>query len=173
MFDLDPGMSDRQINPQTPLAAVDELEQAFQRQLEPFLKRVKQMTLEIVDEVGDKHGRPFLVQVRETLVETVGTMLKTEVAARLDKLRPAVLEGGEALRKTSDSMLADLKQFITTTVANVFQEQVPNYSSKAGRRMIDYFLAATLLCLAAVLLCVGAIRALEHFGMHSYLAYLI
>jgi hypothetical protein len=160
-------------SPPSQLAALDNLEQAFQRQLEPFLLRVKQMTLEIVDEVGEKHGKPFLVQMRDTLVETVGAMLKTEVAARLDKLRPAVLEGGDALRKTGDTLLADLKQFITTTVTNVFQDQIPNYSSRAGRRMIDYFLAGTLLCLAAVLLCLGVIQGLEHFGVASFLSYLI
>jgi hypothetical protein len=165
-------MSGEELNP-APLTVVDDLEQAFQRQMEPFLERVKQMTLEIVDEVSQKHGTSFLVQVRQTLVETVGVMLKTEVAARLDKLRPAVLEGSDALRKTGDHLLADWKQFITKTVTDVFQEHVPKYSSRAGRRMIDYFLAGTLLCLAAVFLCVGAIKALEHFELPAYLAYLI
>jgi len=165
-------MSGNELNP-TPLAVVDDLEQAFQRQMEPFLERVKQMTLEIVDEVSHKHGSPFLVQVRQTLVETVGVMLKTEVAARLDKLRPAVIEGSDHLRETGNNMLADLKQFITNTVANVFQKQVPEYSSWAGRRMIDYFLAGTLLCLSAVFLCVGAIKTLEHFELPTYLAFLI
>jgi hypothetical protein len=156
-----------------PLTVANDLERAFQRQMEPFLERVKQMTLEIVDEVSEKHGSSFLVQVRQTLVETVGGLLKTEVAARLDKLRPAVLEGSDALRKTGDHLLADWKEFITKTVTDVFQEHVPKYSSRAGRRMIDYFLAGTLLCLSAVLLCVGAIRAMEHFGVPGYLAFLI
>ncbi len=166
-------MSDDEMNPSTQMAALNDLEQAFQRQMEPFLKRVKQMTLEIVDEVGRKHGNPFLMQMRETLVETVGGMLKTEVAARLDKLRPAVLEGNDAVRKTADNMLNDLKQFITKTVVDVFQVHVPAYSSRAGRRMIDYFLAGTLLCLAAVLLFVGGILALEDAGLPRYLAFLI
>jgi len=80
-------------NQHSQLPALDDLEQAFQRQMEPFLQRVKQMTLEIVDEVGQKHGNPLFVQVRGILLETVGGILKTEVAAQLDKLRPAIADG--------------------------------------------------------------------------------
>jgi hypothetical protein len=160
-------------NQHSQLPALDDLEQAFQRQMEPFLQRVKQMTLEIVDEVGQKHGNPLFVQVRGILLETVGGILKTEVAARLDKLRPAIADGSDTIRKSADNLLADMKQFITKTVVDVFQVHVPNYSSRAGRRMIDYFLAGTLLCLAAVLLFVGGILGLKHFGVDDYLAYLI
>ena len=160
-------------NQHSQLPALDDLEQAFQRQMEPFLQRVKQVTLEIVDEVGQKHGNPLFVQVRGILLETVGGILKTEVAARLDKLRPAIADGSDTIRKSADNLLADMKQFITKTVVDVFQVHVPNYSSRAGRRMIDYFLAGTLLCLAAVLLFVGGILGLKHFGVDDYLAYLI
>ena len=160
-------------NQHSQLPALDDLEQAFQRQMEPFLQRVKQMTLEIVDEVGQKHGNPLFVQVRGILLETVGGILKTEVAAQLDKLRPAIADGSDTIRKSADNLLADMKQFITKTVVDVFQVHVPNYSSRAGRRMIDYFLAGTLLCLAAVLLFVGGILGLKHFGVDDYLAYLI
>ena len=160
-------------NQHSQLPALDDLEQAFQRQMEPFLQRVKQMTLEIVDEVGQKHGNPLFVQVRGILLETVGGILKTEVAARLDKLRPAIVEGSDAVRNSADNLLKDMKEFITKTVVDVFQVHVPNYSSRAGRRMIDYFLAGTLLCLAAVLLFVGGILGLKHFGVDDYLAYLI
>jgi hypothetical protein len=166
-------MSLDETNQRSQLAALDYLEQAFQRQMEPFLERVKQMTLEIVDEVGQKHGNSLFVQVRGILLETVGGMLKTEVAARLDKLRPAIVEGSDAVRNSADHLLKDMKQFITKTVVDVFQIHVPNYSSRAGRRMIDYFLAGTLLCLAAVLLFVGGILGLKHFDMPDYLAYLI
>jgi len=160
-------------NQHSQLTGVDDLEQAFQRQMEPFLQRVKQMTLEIVDEVGQKHGNPLFVQVRGILLETVGGILKTEVAARLDKLRPAIVEGSDAVRNSADNLLKDMKQFITKTVVDVFQVHVPNYSSRAGRRMIDYFLAGTLLCLAAVFLFVGGVLGMRHFGMPEYLAYLI
>lgn len=171
LFRMDPAMMEEP-NP-APLAAVNDLEQAFQRQMDPFLERVKQMTLEIVDEVGQKHGSPLVVQVREILVETVGGMLKTEVAARLDRLRPAFLEGSDAIRTTADHFLADMKLFITKTVVDVFQVHVPEYSSRAGRRVIDYFLAGTLLCLAAVLLIMGSILGLEDAGLPKYLAFLI
>jgi hypothetical protein len=164
-------MNDANQHSQVP--ALDDLEQAFQRQMEPFLQRVKQVTLEIVDEVGQKHGNPLFVQVRGILLETVGGILKTEVAARLDKLRPAIVEGSDAVRNSADNLLKDMKEFITKTVVDVFQVHVPNYSSRAGRRMIDYFLAGTLLCLAAVLLFVGGILGLKHFGVDDYLAYLI
>jgi len=156
-----------------PLAAVNDLEQAFQRQMEPFLERVKQMTLEIVDEVGQKHGNPLFVQIREILVETVGGLLKTEVAARLDRLRPTVLEGSDSLRKIAHDFVEDMKQFITKTVIDVFQVYVPEYSSRAGRRVIDYFLAGTLLCLAAVLLVMGCILGLEEAGLPKYVDFLI
>jgi hypothetical protein len=156
-----------------PVATIGEIEQAWQRQMEPLLLQVKQVALEVIDDVGRKHGNPLLGQVRQTLVETVGVLLKAELPALLEQLKPAVREGGEAVRHNADSLIADLKQFITTTVVEVFRVHVPEYSRWVGRRMIDYIVATTLFCLAAVLGCVGLILGLERAGLPAYATYLI
>jgi hypothetical protein len=155
------------------ILALNDLDQALNRQMEPFLQRMKQITLEVIDEVAQKHGSPLVAQLRQTLVETVGVIVRAQVPAILDQLRPSVREGGDTFRKNADSMAADLKQFISKTVVEVFREHVPTYSRWAGQRIIDYFLAGTLFCLAAVLLCVGTILGLEKAGLPAYLTYLV
>ena len=139
----------------------------------PFLQQVKQMALEVIEEIGQKHGTPALAQLRQTLVETVGAVLKREEGSLLAQLKPAMVEGGDAVRQKTDSLLGDLKQFITTTVVEVFRVHVPEYSRWAGQRVLDHILAATLFCLAAVLVCVGGILGLERAGLPQYAVYLI
>lgn len=157
----------------SPQAGLDDIERALQHQMGPFLKQVKQMTLEAIDEISQKHGSPLLAQLRQTLIETVGVMLKMEVTALLEQMKPAVREGGDAVRKNAAGLTEDLKQFITKTVVEVFQLHVPEYSRRAGQRAIDYFLSGTLFCLAAVLLCLGSILGLEEAGLAPFAAYLI
>jgi hypothetical protein len=159
--------------PQRPLATVEDLEQAVQRQAEPLLQRVKQMTLEVIDEVARKHGNPLAAELRKVLLETVGSVLRTEAAALVDRLRPALLDGGTAMRQNADTLLKDLDQVLRSTVGEVFQDHVPAYSRWAGQRVIDYFLAGTLFCLAAVLLCVGGILGLQQAGLPSFVTYLV
>src|SRR5439155_24905914 len=76
----------------------------------PFLQQVKQMALEVIEEIGQKHGTPALAQLRQTLVETVGAVLKREEGSLLAQLKPAMVEGGDAVRQKTDSLLGDLKQ---------------------------------------------------------------
>jgi hypothetical protein len=159
-------------SPQSPTALVAEIEQALQGQLEPFMQRLKQITLEVIDEVGDQHVQPFVVQLRQTLLDTVAAVLKTEIPALLKQLKPAIAENSEAVRQNADGLLGDVKQFVTKTAVEVFREQIPEYSRRTGQRVLDYFLAGTLFCLAAVLLCLGGILGLEAAGVPAYAAYL-
>jgi hypothetical protein len=154
-------------------ATVPEVEQAIQRQLGPFLQQVKQMTLEVIDEVGRKHANPLLAQLRQTLAETIAALLKAEVPALLNQLKPAVLEGSDAFQQKTDKRVKELKEFITRTVSDVFRVHVPEYSSRAGHRMMVYLLAGTLFCLGAVVGCVGMILGLERAGLPGYATYLV
>jgi hypothetical protein len=155
-------------NPPSQLATLPDVEQALQRQTGPFLQQVKQMTLEVIDEVGRKHGSPLLAELRQTLVEAVTTLLKAEVPALLAHLKPTMREGGDAVQQKLDSVLLDLKTFITKTVVDVFRLHVPEYSRWAGQRVIAYLMAGTLFCLAAVLGFVGLILGLERAGLPPY-----
>ncbi|MBM4073881.1 MAG: hypothetical protein FJ271_33925 [Planctomycetes bacterium] len=146
--------------------------QALQQQMEPFLQRVKQVTLEVIDEVGKQHGNAMLTQLRQIVMETVGVILKAEATTLIDRLRPAMIEGSDAVRHNTEGLLADLKGFITRTVAETFREHVPEYSRWAGQRIIDYVLAGTLFGLASILLCLGGIFGLQQLGVQPYATYL-
>jgi hypothetical protein len=159
--------------PEPPPPSAASFELAVQRQIEPLLQRLKDVTLEVVDEVGRKHGNPLLAQVRQTLIESGAAVFKTEMAALLERLRPAVREGGAAIRKNADGLLGDLKAFMTQTVTDVFQVQVPEYSSWFGLRVIDYLLAGTLFSLGAVFAGVGLVLGLGELGVPNAVAYLI
>jgi hypothetical protein len=154
-------------------AAVQDIEQAFQRQMEPLLQRLKLVTLDVIDEVGRKHGGPLLAQVRQAAAETTAVLLRAELAALVERVTPAVREGSAAVRRDADQLLGELKHFINQTVVEAFQVHVPEYSRWAGQRVLDYFLAGTLFCLAAVLLCVGGILALQWAGLPPFAAYLL
>jgi len=156
-----------------PLSEVPELEQALSRQMGPFLEQVKQMTLEVIDEVGRRHGTPLLAQVRQTLVETIAAVVKAEVPALVQQLQPSLREGGDALRKNADNLVLELKQAVTRTVIEVFQVHLPEYSRRAGQRVLAYLLAGTLFCVGAVLGSVGIILTLERAGLPGYATYLI
>jgi hypothetical protein len=155
------------------LLSLDDLEEAWQRQVGPFLQNVKQMTLQVIEDVGSKHGGPALAHFRQTLTDTLGAALKSQEAALWAQLKPALHEGGDALRQKTDLLLDNLKQFIATTVVEVFRIHVPEYSRWAGQRVLDYFLAGTLFCLAVVLICVGGILGLEAAGLPRYATYLL
>jgi hypothetical protein len=169
-------MTDSQAaEPKPPATApdVEAIERAVQRQIEPLLQRLKQVTLEVIDEVGRKHGNPLLAEVRQSLVEAGAAVFKTEMTALVERLRPTVRESGESIRRNADGLLGDLKAFIAQTVADVFQVQVPEYSTWFGLRVIDYLLAGTLFSLCAVFAGVGLVLGLGELGVPSFAAYLI
>src|SRR5262249_39673046 len=139
-------------------AALTDLDRAIERYLDPVLQRVKQITLEVIEEVGRKHGVAIVTEVRQAVGKTVSTLFQTEIPLLVEKLKPVVVAGAETVRK---ELLQDVRQLVVTTVAEVFQQKVPEYSRKIGLRLIDYLMAGTLFVLSAVLLSVGVILGLE------------
>lgn len=160
------------MNKNDPDDSPETISQALRQEMEPFLQRLKQVTLEVIDEVGKRHGDTLLTQLRQIAVDTVGVMLKAEASTLLDRLKPAVIEGSNAVRQNTEGLLGDMKQFITRTVAETFHQHVPEYSRWAGQRIIDYVLAGTLFGLAAILLCLGGIFGLQQLGMPPFATYL-
>jgi hypothetical protein len=150
-------------------SAVAEFERAFQRNIEPFLQKAKQITLDVIEEAGRKHGAHLVTQMQTTLKETVNELVKVHIERMVEQLRP----GGEAARAKAESLLDDLKTFVRQTVGDVFKNHVPDYSRWAGQRIIDYVLAGILFAIAAVLVSVGGILGLEQAGMPRYATYLI
>src|SRR5262245_15279779 len=150
-------------------AALTDLDRAIERHLDPVLQRVKHLTLEVIEEIGRKHGAPMLGEVRRAVVETVGTVIKTEIPLLVEKLKPAIAAGAEIVRK---ELVQDVSQLIANTAADVFQKKVPEYSRSIGLRLIDYLMAGTLFVLSAVLLSIGLILGLEWFGVPKYATYL-
>src|SRR5262249_33016430 len=121
-------MPDDHVMPEAPPAAesarlvsLDELEQLWQRQVGPFLANLKQTALQLIDDLSNRKDGPILARLRQTVTETLETALWAQ-------LKPALNEGGDALRQKADSMLAGIRQMIALTVIEVFRVHVPEYS---------------------------------------------
>lgn len=155
------------------LLSLSELEQIWQRQVGVFLQDMKQTTLKLVEDVSAKYGESALARVRQTLTDTMAAVFKSQEAALWAQLKPALSEGTEAMRQKADAMMANLKQVIAVTVGEVFRVHVPEYSRWAGQRVLDYFLAGTLFCLAVVLVGVGTVHGLLHVGLPPFVTYLV
>jgi hypothetical protein len=145
---------------------VADVDQIIQRHLEPLLKRIKQSTLEVIEELGQKHGNRMLGELKQTVIDTV----KSQV---VDQLRPLVTQGGDTAKQKADSLLLDFQQFIKGTVAEVFQKHVPQYSAVLGQRVLDYVVAGILLGMGAVMGCVGALLSLDRIGVPTYMSFLV
>ncbi|MFO0965384.1 MAG: hypothetical protein U0793_07335 [Gemmataceae bacterium] len=154
------------------LVSLNELEQLWERQVGPFLASLKATTVQLIDEISARTGMPLLVQVRQAVTEALGAAMKAHESALWTQLKPALSEGGDALRQKADSLLANIKQVITVTVVELFRVHVPEYSRWAGQRIMDHVLAGALFCVGVVLAAVGCVLGLEAAGFPRYATYL-
>jgi hypothetical protein len=87
----------------------------------------------------------------------------------VEQLRP----GGDAARRLAEGWIQELREFVNTTVRDLFEKRLPEYSRWAGQRVIDYVLVGILFAMAAVLVCVGGVLGLREAGVPPYMTYLV
>ncbi len=150
-----------------------EFDLIIQRHVESLLQSTKQMIMEVVEEVGRKHGNSLVGEMEKVVRDTAGPLVKTQIDEVVDQLRPIVSASTDMARQQLDNLLKDLEQFLARTVDKVFELHVPEYTRWVGQRSLDYFLGGVLLALAAVLTCVGGLLGLERAGLPSFGAYLV
>src|SRR5438874_3422427 len=142
-------------------AAVAEFERALQRNVEPFLEKAKQAVLDAVEAAVRKHGAGIVTELRQTLKAAVDELVRSHIEKLVEQLRP----GGDAARRLAEGWLKELREFADTTVRDLFEKRLPEYSRWAGQRVIDYVLVGVLFAMAAVLVCVGGVLGLREAGV--------
>jgi hypothetical protein len=151
----------------------DAVEELSARQLGPLLERLKQAVLAAVEEAGRKHAGPLLTRLKETLGEAAGDLVRRQLDLLLAGARRGMPDGADHVREYADLLVGKVRDAVAEPIAQVMRVHVPGYVRRAGGRLIDYALAATLLCVAAVFLLVGAVQGLQQAGLPTYLTYLL
>lgn len=154
-------------------AWVGELERALQRNVEPLLDRLKQAVwqaaLGAIDETVRRYGVGLGDEVRQTLRTAVDEVVRAQVGRLVAELAPS----GDTAKRLADGLHQELRDFANTTLRDLFETRLPEYSRWAGRSIIDYALAGLLFAIAAVLLFAGGVLALNAAGVPPYATYLI
>jgi hypothetical protein len=140
-------------------------EELRQRQLESMLQRLKETALAALEEARQKHVGSLLAQVQAVLSEVLGW----QVDQIADRVRQELREGSAAFRESADQLVGKMRESVAEPVVRALREQIPEYARRAGGRVLDFALAGTLFCLAAVLLPVGAVQGLQEAGLPAYL----
>jgi hypothetical protein len=159
----------------TQQAVLGGVEEIVQRQMTPFLERAGQSVRDTVDYVLRQHADSLLGRLKGVSLDAAEEMLKKLIEPFLERTRHLVLDGLENasfVQRYADRLAASLKGFLVETVAEVFQVHVPEYSRRFGRRVVDYVVAGTLYCLAAIFLTVGGILGLQQAGWPPYATFL-
>ncbi|HVL12796.1 MAG TPA: hypothetical protein VM529_09530 [Gemmata sp.] len=150
-------------------AAVAEFERTIQENAAPLLEKAKQALLNAIDEAVRKHGVALVAELRGTLKAAVDGIVAAQIEKMVEQLRP----NGDAARRLAEGWFLELRGFADTTVRDLFETRVPEYSRWAGQRVLDFALVGVLFVIAAVLLFAGGILGLREAGVPPYAALLI
>jgi hypothetical protein len=142
------------------------VEELRQRQLESVLQRLKDTALAVLEEAQQKHVGPLLAQMQEVL----GDVLRRQVDQVADRVRLELRDASASFKEHADQLVVRMRETVAEPVTRALGVQVPQYARRAGGRVLDYALAATLFCVAAVLLAVGAVQGLQQAGLPAYLS---
>jgi hypothetical protein len=136
---------------------------------QPLIERTKQAVRNAVEDAVREYGGGLVADARQTLKAAVDGL----VAAQLDKLLEQLRPGGDAARQIAESSLREVREFANTTLADLFEHRVPEYSRWAGQRIIDHALVGVLFVIGVALLFAGGILGLRELGMPPYATFLI
>lgn len=160
----------------TQSAVVEGVEAVIQRQMVPFLEHSRKTILATVEEAVQKHGDSLTARLKGLALDTAEELLKQQIEPLLERARRMLVQGldnAALVQKYTDHLAGVFKQLTREAVVEVFQVQLPSYSARVGRRVVDYVVAGTLLCLAAVLLVLGLVLGLAELGVPAYATYLL
>jgi hypothetical protein len=166
----------QQIEPilqQTRTQLAQSLEELARRQVEPVLARTHEMILKLAAEIVERHATPLVNQVRVALQNALEQVVQQQMGPMLERARHSLQESTQLAGQFADAVVSRLKVTVGEPTKEVLREQVPEYAHWAGRRAMDYVLAAGLFCLAAVFLLVGGVLGLQAVGVPPFATYLI
>jgi hypothetical protein len=136
---------------------------------QPLIERTKQAVRNAVEEAVREYGGGMVAEARQKLKAAVDGL----VAAQVEKLVQQLGPGGDAAPRLAEGWLRDLREFANTTLTDLFEKRVPEYSRWAGQRVLDYALVGILFAVAVVLLFAGGILGLRELGLPPYATFLI
>jgi hypothetical protein len=140
------------------LRTVDDLQK---QQLDPLLARTRLFLLGMADELRDKYTAPLADQVRKVLLDTVDEM-------RRKHGQPFI----EVVNRMRDDLLGSLTKILAQPIEKFIAERVPAYTDWAGKRILNFTLAAALFCVAVVLVALGTSQALTALGVPNWCSFL-
>ena len=148
-------------------------ETILRQQTEPLLERTREMLMQTIDEIVKRHAAPLVGQMRQALRETLEEVVKSQMEPMLQRARQSVQESAQMAGQVADVMVNRLRTTVAQPAGEMLREQVPQYAQWAGRRTVDYVVAATLFCLAAIFLLVGGVEALQEMGLPRFATYIL
>jgi hypothetical protein len=131
------------------------------------------MLLELAAQIVERHATPLVNQLHAALHKALEQVVREQLGPMLERARQSLQESTQLAGQFADAVVGRLKVTVAEPTREVLREQVPEYAHWAGRRAMDYVLAAGLFCLAAVFLLVGGILGLQAVGVPPFATYLI
>lgn len=167
------GSEPQPASPPGSVPTVAELESALQRNVEPLLDKLRQAARQAIagaiEEVVRRYGTGLGDEVRQTLRSAMDELVKAQVGRLVAEFAPS----GDAARRLADGLHQELRDFANTTLRELFETRLPEYSRWAGGRVLDHALAGLLFAVAAVLLFAGGVLGLQQAGVPPFVTYLI
>ena len=135
----------------------------------PLIERAKQAIRDAVEDAVREYGGSLVAEARQKLKAAVSGLVGVQVEKLVQQLAP----GGDTVKRATEGWIRDLREFANTTLADLFERRVPEYSRWAGQRVLDYALVSVLFTIAVVLLFAGGILGLRELGVPLYATFLI
>jgi hypothetical protein len=135
---------------------------------EPLIERTKQAIRAAIEEAVREYGGGMVAEARQKFKAAVDGLVATQIEKMVLQLGP-----GDAARQIAEGSLREVREFANTTLADLFEKRVPEYSRWAGQRVLDYALVGILFAIAVVLLFIGGILGLRELGLPPYATFLV
>ncbi len=181
------GPGDQPLSEQLRTALVQTLAEVQKDHLEPFLAQVRQTILTTLDEAARNHAQPLLVQVQESLLGVASHLYQTYTATLLGQVQETlttslnqvceqyvqpVKELTQSLHQQFTTAIREQGETLIGSARQTLEDYLPGHLRWMGKRGMDYAIAGTLFCVAAILIALGLVEALRAMGVPLWGVYL-
>jgi hypothetical protein len=138
-----------------------------------LIVRTREMLAQVVDDLVQRHAAPLVAQLRLALRQTLEEVVRGQMEPLLERARQSMQDSAQFAAVFADAVVARLKVTLAGPAGDFLRDELPRYAHWAGRRSLDYALAAILFCLAAVFLLIGTVLGLQAAGVEPFATYLV
>lgn len=151
----------------------DAIRELRTQDLEPLLAESGAMLARVSDEIIRTHAAPLFTQMSASLRQALEEGLQRQMQPVLAQAREHMKESADLAAQFADATVRRLQVTVGQPAGQFVRRELPGYAHWTGRRLLDYGLATTFLCLAAIFLMVGGVLALQHAGVPNFATFLI